>query len=234
MIDKLTLKSTHRFCERGSILPVALGMGAIMSLAAGTMLVRSYNDQISVATSDAIVKSQTVAELGINRYKDLINHYRGEVPIHPACDEWSSDGTCSDAPSIYFGSWMNNAELLVPEADVEEFKEIITRTWQNVSDNPQDGQYRLFDYTVNYTPYSISEDGTISEIGTTGTGILTVEGRVNQGADGTEGSGTATRRLRVQFPITLHTECDDTTEPGDLCIRTRIGPNSSWEIVPRE
>lgn len=168
-------------------MPIALGLGAVMALIAGTMLIRSHNDETSVVTRDAIAKSEAVAELAINRYKNLMNTYR-DLATFPSCNNGNGSGTCDSE------SWQNAAAIIDDETAANLISSEVSGGWQDVSenagDNPeniQDGQYRLIDY--NY-----DEDKEI--------GILTVEGRVNQASDGTETAGTTTRRLRVTFPVT--------------------------------
>jgi hypothetical protein len=227
MIDKLSLTSTRRFRahqryadgERGVVLPIALGLGAIMSLVALIMLVRSHNDQTSVVTRDAIAKSEVVAELGINRYKSFINRYR-DIGLVPLCRNDSPSGTCEAE------SWVNASAVYEDDtaAATKVSEEASQRLeWQNVSEDSKDGQYRLIDYTYARVPGDPD--------GNKGIGTLIVEGRVNQGADDAEveAAGTATRRLRVTFPVNkiffgLQIMCsvDSQVSNGEFELKTNI------------
>lgn len=197
IIDKFTAISNHRFrvpgncySDRGSILPAAIGLGLIVSLLGVVMLVRSHNDETNVAMRRAIAKSESVAELGISRYRNLMNNNR-KIATLPSCSNTDSAEIC-DADS-----WYNAAAVISNPTAADLISSQVSEEWKPVSpdapdapvsDNWQDGQYRLINYTYD-------DDA--------GEGTLTVEGRVNQGADGAGGVGTTVRRLEVKFPVNV-------------------------------
>lgn len=164
--------------ERGAVMPVAIGLGLIASLLAGIMLARSHNDRTNVVMRDAIARSEAIAELAVTHYQNLINENR-EIATLDACQTWSN-GSCSDADGV--DTWATNPA--VPDQEVSQ-------QWQAVdADDIEEGQFRLINYNYDVT----DPDNPI--------GRLTVEGRVNVGEEGAEGTGTTVRRLQVTFPVT--------------------------------
>lgn len=75
MSPQFVFQFIRRFPNRGSALPLALGIGLMMSLVAATMMVRSSNDQIHAASQAQASESLAVAEAGIARTIELLNQY---------------------------------------------------------------------------------------------------------------------------------------------------------------
>lgn len=168
----------------GFALPVAIGMGLIILLVGLTMLLRSQDSQVSAIAQKDTAKSLNAAETGVNDIRNLINDYR-ELAEFPACaGDWDSNNLCPDDSSIQ--SWKNpsnitNTFLGCAPDDINQIIDIAKRTeWHAVdSSDPSQGEYRLIDYEV------------ASNIG-----ILTVQGRVNEGQP-----SESVSQLEVKFPI---------------------------------
>jgi hypothetical protein len=186
MISKFTVKPSPRCQERGSLLPVVLGIGLMASLVATTMILRADDDQVNIVTTNLSARSKAAAELGITRYMNLINTYR-DIASVDACGDNSLEttGNCTDGTT---DSW-HNPTAVVDAAAVSLISAQASGDWRDIDPNdPTQGQFRLISYAYNGTD----------------TGTLTIEGRVNQfgaGNQATEGNGTATTRLRVGFPV---------------------------------
>lgn len=179
---KLNTVLINRSNEDGFAIPIAIGMGLVMLLIGASMVVRSQGDQVTASAQTATNRALSVAETGITRYQSLINNNR-------VIAMYSRTGTISwtNASSIpRINSCAGSGAIQVSDA--------ATTNWQDIdppnpatgyAGDPSKGQYRLVDYTYGPT------QGVVP-----GTGILTVEGRVNQ-----SGGSTATTRLAVNIPI---------------------------------
>lgn len=186
----ITLKNISS--EQGFAIPVAVGMGLIMILIATTMVVRSQGDKVTASAQKATNRALSAAETGITRYQSLINNNR-VIAMYPRV------GTPGWTTAINILGISNCASTTTGSTVVTN---AATTDWRDVDPpdtatghpgDPSKGQYRLVDY-VYPAP------------GTTGTGQLTVEGRVNQvgsSSTATKGLGTATTRLQVNIPVNL-------------------------------
>lgn len=65
--------------EQGFALPIAIGMGLIMTLIASTMIVRSQGDQVSASAQKATAQSLAIAEGGMSRTLFKLNQSNPDV-----------------------------------------------------------------------------------------------------------------------------------------------------------
>ena len=167
--------------DRGVVLPVIIALGLIMTLVGTISIVQSNEEQINANTQRRTAKALAAAELGVARYRELIDKYR-LIAIYPACLNWSGS-TCSDSGNND-RSWGNvtaikddNGDELIGQSCPNDGDTVIpnmtNQNWQTVS-GQSSLEYRLIDYTY-----------------ANNTGTLTVEGRAND----------ATTRLQVEIPV---------------------------------
>ncbi|QUY42782.1 hypothetical protein [Acaryochloris marina] len=174
----------YRKGQAGFALPVAIGMGLIILLVGLTMLLRSQDSQVSAIAQKDTAKSLNAAETGVNEIRNLINDYR-ELALQPACKlGWASNNICQDSSSET--SWHNPSNIASPflgcaSDNNSKIASHAKRTvWHDVdSSKPSQGEYRLVDYTY-----------------TSNVGILTVQGRVNEGQP-----SESISQLEVKFPV---------------------------------
>jgi hypothetical protein len=173
-----------------------------------TMLTRSHSDQTKVTYQKSAFKSLSVAESAVTNYQSLLNNNR---PLATYCSQASDE-----SPACQTGvTWdvIDEQTLEGPNACstggalVTTIQASAGTSWKNLEeDNPERGQYRLISYT--YEPDDPSEPNKAP-----GTGILIVEGRVNQIGSGAtaekDGSRTATTRIRAEIPVIQPPPPDD-------------------------
>ncbi|HEY9828755.1 MAG TPA: hypothetical protein V6D19_25315 [Stenomitos sp.] len=136
-------------------------------------------------------RSTAAAEAGIAKFQALFNRY-------PALAGYCSDTTCIPSSSITWQTLANqtlDACATNPTDRPSWIQPYADGVWNNISNNPADGQYRLVKYT--YEPAtSIPTDET-----PLGNGRLIVEGRVNLNEDNSTSYRTSVTRLEVEFQI---------------------------------
>ena len=225
---KKQLSKRQRSRDKGFVIPIVLGFGFLLLIIGLTIVLKSQGDQITASSQKASANSEAVAELGITRFQNLINSNR-VIADYPACTTWNTDGSCADTATKSWKTASNSA--IWPEFTAAACGEgsttsaatvvtMATRTWQDIdlSDSSK-GQFRLVDYT--YSPSA----GAVP-----GTGILTVEGRVQQSGSGTTAtsvSGTATVRLAVNIPV--NAAISSSQFPG-LWLQTSINTGASGGV----
>ncbi|MGK7937289.1 MAG: hypothetical protein AB4206_16100 [Xenococcaceae cyanobacterium] len=217
--------------EQGFVIPVVIALGLIMTLVGTISIFQSSDEQITATSQRASAKALAAAEIGVARYRELIDTYK-IIATYPACVSWGSDGKCDDTNNTI--SWGNISALTdgsgnsiindsCPNDGSTEVVEALTddgttdkgRNWQNIDDaDPSKGQYRLWNYTYtsNYDDGPNAGDSS-DDVGYTGvqpTGVLVVEGQ----ADG------ATAKIQVDLPI----------QPG---IPTRTTNDNTSPLIPR-
>jgi Tfp pilus assembly protein PilX len=199
MKNKLAIALINQSNQKGFALPIAMGMGLFLLLIATIMMFKSQSDRVSAASQKATTQSLSAAETGVTRYQYLINNNRAIAPYPDCAGTRNSSGTCPDSGSTK--SWANATSISglnsCSGGNPTNVSNNSLTQWQDVdSSDSSKGQYRLVTYSY------LSDAG--SGISTPGTGILTIEGRVNQngsGSSATKDVGTASTRLQVKIPV---------------------------------
>jgi hypothetical protein len=191
--------------DRGFVLPLTVGVGAILMLLGAMMIIRSSQGDRSAIAAKSTSRSQAVAEASITNIQSLMNRHKAlstytycskvNAPVNlsdPKCSDvatnttWSSvsdKNFCGTSPSTRPGE--DYANLVKDYSD-----DFLNDTWQNGNG----GQFRLVRYV--YTPDS---SGITSVPRPLGSSELLVEGRVNQEINGSASYRTSTTRLEVTF-----------------------------------
>ncbi|MDJ0686880.1 MAG: pilus assembly PilX N-terminal domain-containing protein [Xenococcaceae cyanobacterium MO_188.B32] len=197
--------------EEGFVLPVVIALGLIMTLVGTISIFQSSDEQLTASSQRSTSKALAAAEIGVARYRELIDQNK-IIATYPACETGTWTGAnCDDngsqkswkkatnIPNITYSCLANPASTVAGMA---------TRDWQNISANPEDGQYRLIDYT--YTSNYNSGTGTYDS---QPVGTLIVEGRVNQSNTNlARDPQAAVARVAVDLPIQPGIPNPDTTE----------------------
>jgi hypothetical protein len=182
MSPKLKFALICRYSDRGFALPIAISLGFIILLVVATLLMRSQDDQMTALAQKSTSQGLSAAETGVTRYQSLINKNRViAMYSRTGTPGWTTASGIPDIDTCTGGG-------------ASQVTTAATTDWRDVdSSDSSKGQYRLIDYTYSPT------QGVLP-----GTGVLTVEGRVNQvgtGSTATSGVGTATTRLQVNIPV---------------------------------
>ncbi|MFM8296183.1 MAG: hypothetical protein ACKN9E_16775 [Microcystaceae cyanobacterium] len=179
----------------GFVLPVVIMVGLVLLVIGAAILARSQRDQQNSQSQTVTAAGLSIAEAGATRIQDLLNRYR-YLALFPDCVARNSDGQCAD-PTVTTSpkpqSWANVSQVNIlgmcnTTTSTTEVTAIATnQNWIPVnSSNPNQGEYRLIRYqfgpTIGQGP---------------GTGILTVEGRVN----GSQSANQGGTQLQLTIPI---------------------------------
>lgn len=204
--------------EQGFVIPVVIALGLIMTLVGTISIFQSSDEQITATSQRATAKALAAAEIGVTRYRELIDSNK-IIALYDACIDINNDGDTDDSNEWAGGTTCNNPSGRVNWANenipnigasclatsAATVKGMATRGWRNIdASNPEDGQYRLIDYTYtsnyddNSTPLDPSDDSYTDQP----TGTLIVEGRVNQNnTNVARDAQAAVTRVVVDLPI---------------------------------
>ena len=217
----------HRTRDRGFTLPMVIGIGLIMVLLSSVGLLQSSEEKLIAISKEQSSTSLAMAELGIARYRELLNNNRVLAIYSLDHPDWGwtdtdiSNQTC-DVISDASGGWANNTD---------------TDGWRDITLNENDygvdfnddgdsidtqaeiGSYRLVNYIYDNDDDSdpanddtdTDEDGIFDQTSDAANpdepkGILTVQGR-----DNSDGS---IAQIQVDIPIGVNTEDLNTLDPG--------------------
>ncbi len=187
--------------EEGFVLPVIISLGLIMTLLGTISIFQSSDEQLTASSQRETAKALVAAEIGVARYRGLIDSNK-VIAVYDACRDINDDDDTDDANEWGGGTTCNNpsgevnwANSNIPNINSSCLADAATtvanmtsRAWRFIDpDNPAEGQYRLIDYT-----YSSTDN----------LGTLTVEGRVGQ--DNTNVSNeplAAVTQVVVDLPI---------------------------------
>jgi hypothetical protein len=236
-VDKTTRsKLPNSQLQRGFSTGIALSFGLFICAIGIAFVSKGIYSKDLVTSQTAKVKSLSAAEIGITEYRSLLNENR-QIAVYCAnstgqtpCDQsvtWSnitdtvlnpngsqSINTCTGGTTST--SYSTSSSTLSPEATKIRTLSDSTQ-WQNVDpNNAKKGQYRLVRYQF------VPNTGTSDELGT---GIMVVEGRVNQNLENVVSSSTS--RLVVKIPIkraTSTTSASASVPPG---LWINYNPNST-------
>lgn len=200
MKKKLKIALKRHSSEQGFALPVAVGMGLILTLVAATMIARSKGDQVTASAQKVTADSFDVSEVGVSRVQALLKRFPKMAGVPLA--SWGAEydrfklvraclGSTADE-SIADGNW-TNVDNSVNNVDLSR------------------GEIRVSSYTVTGV-------GTVNMVGT-----LTVEGRArSESASASTSIDNATTSLQVQIPVV---PLDNLPVPGLLANTFDMGNN---------
>lgn len=160
MKNRLRNTIRDRDSEQGFAMPVAIGFGLVILLAAGVLITRSQNDNVAASAQKLTDSSLNVAEGGLARLQTFVNNNRAIATY--SLSDWLS------APTSITGL---TACSPVKPSDIANFAAAST-SWQPLeSGKPEKGEFKLLNYT--YTPNDASKPNS-----TPGTATLEVAGRL--------------------------------------------------------
>jgi hypothetical protein len=219
--------SLRRSQEEGFVIPVVFALGLIMTLIGIISIFQSSDEEIISISQRDTSRALAAAESGVARYREYIDNYK-TIAMYDACldrddypddegygkgDNWGTSTTCfddSETPSWAKATANDNIFNLETHCPAEgksvddndnDLEAIATRDWQNIGNDPSQGQYRLIDYV--YLPgVSTDFDTTTKSYTKQPIGRLVVEGRVNQqNTDLQNEPGASVASISVDLPI---------------------------------
>lgn len=212
--------------QTGFSVGVTLPFGLFMAAIGFVFVAQGLHSKNLVTGQIAKANSLSAAEIGVTQYRSLLNDNRqlalycanstGQAPCNQPTT-WSNitdsvlNGSSSSTQNTCTGGTTStsttNATTSSPSAEVTKIRTLADSTqWQDVDpNNSGKGQYRLVSY--QYVPNTDTSEAL-------GTGIMIVEGRINQNLDNVITSSSS--RLVVKLPIKENTggTSTSTSVPG--------------------
>ncbi len=208
--------SLRRSQEDGFVIPVIFALGLIMTLIGIISIFQSSDEEIISISQRDTSRALAAAEAGVARYREYIDNYK-TIAMYSACidengngtdDDWNGT-TCADPANAL--SWVKATAGNIPNLDThcpadgktvddndDDIEAIATRAWQNIGDDPSQGQYRLIDYIYNPGVFDAATDSYTTQP----KGKLVVEGRVNQqNTDLENATNASVASISVDLPI---------------------------------
>ena len=175
--------------EKGFVLPVAIGVGLIAILLGIMVVARSSQNRITATAQRETARSLAAAETGITKFQSLFDQYR---PLTTYC---STTAIC--ATSVTWNSAAPTDLALAPDMPCDssatsQVQSFAASNWQNISSDPNDGQFRLVSYAFDKTGATLPQ---------LGLGTLIIDGRVNANGADSNSARISTTRLKVQFKV---------------------------------
>lgn len=221
--------------DRGFTLPMVIGIGLIMVLLSSISLVQSSEENLIAISKVQSSTSLAMAELGIARYRELLNNNR--VLAVNSLDNWSAVATQTcDEISNAAGDWAYNDWVNNPNPDVnpgwrqvtiDETDPTPATDFNNDGDttdtNIPIGSYRIVDYvydndgdvdtdengdfdqTSDNANIGVDPDGAGPLTAPRPRGVLTVQGQDINGS---------VAQIQVTIPIGINTEDLNSLDPG--------------------
>ena len=213
----------HRTRDQGFTLPMVIGIGLIMVLLGSMSLVQSSEENLNAISKDSSSTSLAMAELGVARYRELLNNNRVlAVYSLNGAQGWTttnvSDQTCDD---ITAGGedWTNTTDWRSVTLDETVYGVDFNDDGDQADTTVEIGSYRLVNYVYDNDDdtnlpaddIDTDEDGIFDQTSDDNNpndpkGILTVQGRKSD--DG----GVA--QIKVNIPIGVNTDDLNTLDPG--------------------
>ena len=228
----------HRTRDRGFTLPMVIGIGLIMVLLSSVGLLQSSEEKLIAISKEQSSTSLAMAELGIARYRELLNNNR--VLAVYSLTNWTDNGaanaisaqTCDDI--LGDGGWADNDDEtgwrnITLTLDENVYGADINFDGDQIDPDPIPepiGSYRLVDYVYiapNLDPtVDPDPDGTLNQISDEannadpdGAGpeqAIPPRGILTvQGRDNTDGS---IAQIQVDIPIGVNTEDLNALDPA--------------------
>jgi hypothetical protein len=227
-----TLKKNNK--EQGFTIPLVLGIGLFMLLAGITAIKMGSTSETNSKLQKKSSQALAAAETGLARIQSILDEKR-ELAIYPDCVSRSGD-VCSDGGTV--ASWGNPGAITTSTTTTscgttttDTSSALISALaqsleWQDISSDPNDGQFRLVSYI--YTPNANANEPP-------GTGELTVEGRTAQdAADAVKADNkaynTGVARIKAEIPVNENIFINTSSVPG-LWIKYQNSTNMANDKV---
>ena len=205
----------HRTRDQGFTLPMVIGIGLIMVLLGSVSLVQSSEENLNAISKDSSSTALAMAELGVARYRELLNNNRVLAVYN--LDSWTTSGAANGISAQTCDDITNSGE---DWTNTTTWRSVtLNETVYNVDFNDDDdkvdttakiGSYKLVDYIYQNddNPGVEGDFGQISDADNTGNprGILTVQGQAKD--------TDSVAQIQVTIPLGVNTEDLNTLDPG--------------------
>ena len=209
----------RRARDEGFTLPMVIALGLVMILLGVTNIVKSSEENLNAITQNSSSDALAVAEVGITKYRELLNQNR-ILTIYNH-DQWTSNATvtaqtCSimtETPPGWFDD--DDPNTNVPPNNTNQWwkiKEDINGNGNTTDDEDLVGEYKLVSYIYDNDGNPAAEDNgefapNDDNANTTDSftfndsasynprGILTVQGQSNDGSEA---------QIQVEIPIRIN------------------------------
>jgi hypothetical protein len=220
--------------DRGFTLPIVMAIGIVMVLLSAVNLVQSGEENLNALSQRGSADALAMAELGVARYRELLNNNRALAVYN--LDQWTTldDQTCEPISASGSG-WANNDNdggspgYVADMWRVIEVDETLTGTdidkdGDATNTKAEIGRYKIVDYTYDNTAaandngiFDSTSDAINNADGIPPTGTLTVQGRDRI---------DSVAQLQVTIPIGVNTQELEDLDPAlwiEQSTPTKIG-----------
>ena len=210
----------HRTRDQGFTLPMVIGIGLIMVLLSSVALVQSSEENLTAISKDQSSTSLAMAELGVARYRELINNNRVLAVYN--LGNWTDANVAAQTCDDVSGAWVDTNNWFPitldenihgvdfnddgDQNDIETIgsAKIENYIYDNDADETDAGENGVFDQTSDDANLTDPDGaGPLPPIGARG--ILTVQGQAPDG-------GVA--QIQVTIPIGVNTDDLESLDPG--------------------
>lgn len=136
--------------DQGFVLPIMLGVGMIMSVAATSMIIQAASQETQTSTQEVINQGSAHTDVAVKRIIYFLNQHR-ELVNKPT-DQWETIANEIMAESTTGGS--NDLEGITcdesEEVNQTMLNNLLAKTWISMDrNNPSAGDYRLLQYQLD-------------------------------------------------------------------------------------
>jgi hypothetical protein len=208
--------------DRGFTLPIVMAIGIVMVLLSAVNLVQSGEENLNAISQRGSADALAVAELGIARYRELLNNNRALAVYN--LDQWTTldDQTCEPISASGSG-WANDDNdgsgsgykenmWRIIEADETLTGTDLNNDGDATDDDAEIGRYKIVNYTYDNTlnpidngVLDLTSDAANNADGIPPTGTLIVQGRDRIGS---------IAQLQVTIPIGINTQELEDLDPA--------------------
>ena len=190
----------RRARDEGFTLPMVIALGLVMILLGAVNITSANEENLNAITQNSISDSQAIAEIGIARYRELLDRNR-VLAINDASN-WSSLSAnaefCDGDIANFFPGTSNDVTLSEDGQDLNNNG--------NSNETFTLGNYSLVSYEYNNADgsFNLTDDASnVNRAGESATGRLTVRGTA------TDASGNAFGSTQIQVDIPIRINQDD-------------------------
>jgi len=193
--------------DQGFTLPMVIGIGFVMVLLSTVSLVQSGEENINALSQQGSSDSLAIAEIGVARYRNVLNNNRALAVNDLANWAGLDTQTCDVISAVGNDGLANNAD--------DAWKDVVV-------DGNAIGSYRLVDYEYDQNPNNAGDDNNFDQVDDANNdfngddngdarGFLVIQGKDTPGVN----IGNASiSQIQVEIPLGVNTSDLDDLNPA--------------------
>ena len=193
--------------DQGFTLPIVIGIGFVMVLLSTVSLVQSGEENINALSQQGSSDSLAMAEIGIARYRNVLNNNRALAVNDLANWVGLENQTC---------------DVITNLADINVWQDIVIPDIDNPGNNIAIGSYRIVDYEYDQNPANAADDNNFDQVDDANNdfngdgngdarGFLVIQGKDTPGANV---GNSSISQIQVEIPLGVNTSDLDDLNPA--------------------